>query len=77
MNSIKQTLEAQGVKASIIRRNRKMWKLKQFNGSNASEHVTNYVENNKIGDFEVVGFIQNHSFGESILIKYWEDKNNE
>ncbi|UUY79086.1 hypothetical protein NUT40_02925 [Staphylococcus saprophyticus] len=54
-----------------------MWKLKQFNGSTASEHVTNYVENNKIGDFEVVGFIQSPNFGVSILIKYWEDTDNE
>lgn len=54
-----------------------MWKLKQFNGSTASEHVTNYVENNKIGDFKVVGFIQSPNFGVSILIKYWEDTDNE
>lgn len=77
MNCIKQELEAQGVRATIIRRNRKMWKLKQFNGSNASEHVTNFVENNKISDFEVVGFIQNPNFNVSILIKYWEDTINE
>lgn len=50
-----------------------MWKLKQFNGSSASEHVNNFVENNKIGDFEVAGFIQSPNFGVSILLKYWEE----
>lgn len=54
-----------------------MWKLKQFSGSNASEQVNIYIEDNKIGDFEVVGFIQTRNFGVSVLIKYWEDKNNE
>jgi len=78
MNSIKQTLEAQGVKASIIRRNRKMWKVKEFNGiGNVDYLINNFISENGIEHFNLEGVAVIHGERLSAIIKYWEDTDND
>ena len=59
-----------------------MEKLKVFVGASADIDVNNFVENNKIHHYDVVGYQTYFSnYGQpdeySILIKYTEDKQND
>jgi hypothetical protein len=75
VKAIKQTLEAQGIKASIIRRTQRMWKVKEFSGIARVDYlINNFIKENKIEDFKIEGYTVTHGERLNVIIRYWEDE---